>query len=250
MQHTESSIKVYQTYDYDRFRMINGNRGINLNKIQKIIKDVQGGNNMLPYKPIETNERGNMLDILDGQHRYIVSKKTNNPVFYFLVAEEKTMNNIATVNSLVDKWKYTDYINCYSAQNSQDYKELGEALNRYKTTPGITIVLFETGIPGKTSAGKLSENFFSGKFKIRHRMEALELLDLAKSFDFYDQWNCREFIISIYKIKKANLISMDELKDQLHKHKDKLLPQKSSKQFLFHLEQIFNTGKQKRCVIS
>ena len=75
MTHNESSIKIYHSKDYSLFRMINGNRQLDERKIKRIIKDISDGLDVLRYCPILVKVNGDQLDIIDGQHRYYVSRK-------------------------------------------------------------------------------------------------------------------------------------------------------------------------------
>lgn len=126
MQHTEATIQIYFTKDYARFNMINGNRQLNDAKIKKIITEINGGNDMLRYYPIQVRQNKERLDILDGQHRFWISKKLARGVFYILVQEEKSMPDIAKINSNVEKWKNEDFINCYVQHGNSNYQIIRE----------------------------------------------------------------------------------------------------------------------------
>ena len=102
MQHTEASIKLYFTREYARFRMVNGNRQLNDRKINRIMREMADGNDMMRYYPIQVQENKDRLDILDGQHRFWICRHLKRPVYYILVSEEKTMPQIAKVNSNVE----------------------------------------------------------------------------------------------------------------------------------------------------
>lgn len=75
MTHTEATVKIYHTSQYSLFKMINGNRQLNEPKIKKIIAEIQSGNDMLKYYPVQVKENNGRLDILDGQHRFYICKK-------------------------------------------------------------------------------------------------------------------------------------------------------------------------------
>lgn len=252
MDHQQSDIKIYITKDYDRFRMINGNRALNQRKIDRILKDIKGGNNMLRYKPIEVRQYENFLEILDGQHRMFVSKKLGQPVHYIIVEENKSMAEIATINSNVDKWKYDDYINCYINQGNDHYVKLQEFLNLYGISIGTTLkMLSKKGIVqvGGTDP-ELLEKFFKGLFKIVYWDESVEIAERAKLFSSFKSWNSRYFIDAINRIHKAKLVELEVVLEAFKRNPDKMLNQSSTKQYIYNLEQIVNIGKQKRIVIA
>ena len=91
MKHVPSSIIINFSTDYSKFRMINGNRMLNNSKINRIIEQIKSGNNMLRYYPIQVQENGDRLDILDGQHRFYICRKLQCPVHYILVNEQKSL---------------------------------------------------------------------------------------------------------------------------------------------------------------
>lgn len=75
LKHNTSTVSVFQTDQYKNFTMILGNRSINMHKVDKIIKEIQGGNDMLMYYPIQVHVVKDKLEILDGQHRFFICKK-------------------------------------------------------------------------------------------------------------------------------------------------------------------------------
>lgn len=251
MQHIESATKVYQTKDYDRFMMINGNRGINNKKIQKIIDEIGGGNNMLAYKPIEVSETNEFLFILDGQHRFYVSKKIKEPVYYIIVKEDKNMQEIAAINSLTEKWKMKDFINCYVNQGNENYIKLQEFIDRYPINIGTSLRLLIGGTPGtEGSSPDITDEFQKGRFEIKRWIEAVSLAESCLLFSACSFWRDRSFVIAIYRIRNAGLISIEELATAVNKNIDKLQKQVSQKLYIYNLEQIVNIGKQKRIVIT
>lgn len=256
MKHTESSIKIYSTNEYDRFRMINGNRSINMKKVENMIADIKGDNdmppnNMLPYKPIEVKEMDDYLEILDGQHRYFVCKKLKLPVYYVIIEEDKSMQEIATINSRVDKWKMADYINCYINQGNDHYIRLQQFLNEYKINIGTSLRLLTAGNPGfDGDKNNVHSVFKSGKFKIQKWDEAVVIADLCRSFKCYQFWTDRCFVVALYRINKAGCVKMEDLRASVEKNIDKLNRQVNAKSYIYNLEQIINIGKQKRIVIA
>jgi len=251
MKHTQSNVLVYTTNDYTKFSMIKGNRGLNQQKIKKIISEIEAGNNMLPYYPIQVLETSNKIDILDGQHRFFISRKLKQPVYYILVKENKTMADIAKVNSNVEKWKQVDFINCYITQGNKHYQQLQQFLEEYKINIGTSLRLLSFGHPGvEGSNPDLQKLFEAGQFKVQKKEEAVAIAEQCKKFKDFKYHTDRGFVIAIYRVIKAGLVDVDDLVKAYHKNPDKLEKNHSQKQYLFNLEQILNIGKQKRIVIT
>lgn len=249
--HKESSIKVYDTRDYSIFKMINGNRSINDHKVKKIIKEIDAGNDMLQYYPIQVREHEDRLNILDGQHRFYISKILKRPVYYILVMEEKSMPDIAKVNSNVEKWKASDFINCYVQHGNEHYKIFQRFLEEYRISLTVSLQMLNLGNPGKDSGshGELTEAFRNGTFEVKHLEQARTLAEECRSFAPFPHCNSRSFVIAIYRIKKAGLVTLDELRTACNKRPELLTEQASFKAYINTLEQVLNVGKQKRIVI-
>lgn len=251
MKHEISSVVVYQTTDYTKFSMIKGNRGLNQNKINKIIAEINAGNNMLPYYPIQVLATSNKMDILDGQHRFFISRKLKEPVYYILVQENKTMADIAKVNSNVEKWSQKDFINCYITQGNKHYVKLQKFLEDYKINVGTSLRLLSFGHPGvEGSNPELQKLFENGAFEVKKMDEAKAIAEQCKKFEAFPYHTDRGFVIAIYRVMKAGLVEVDDLVQAYNKNPDKLEKNHSQKQYLFNLEQILNIGKHKRIVIT
>ena len=61
-------VKRGETSDYGKFEMAVGNRVYKASHAAKIAKSIEE-NNMLAVCPIICIQRGNRLDVIDGQHR-------------------------------------------------------------------------------------------------------------------------------------------------------------------------------------
>jgi hypothetical protein len=249
-KYTASSVIVYSTTDYSRFRMLNGNRQINTRKVNKIIKEIQSGNDMLRYYPIQVKEVDDRLDIFDGQHRFYIDQKLKRPVYFILVEEEKSMPDIDKVNSNVEKWSSDDFINCYIQQGNSNYKELKHFMDLYDFSATMAVRLLYKGEPGvEGTSSTLMEIFRHGSFEVKHAAAAYAIAEECKLFSSYKGWTERGFVIALYRIKKAGLISIEDLLAAYKKRPEMLTPQKSYKEYVWNLEQIVNVGRQKRITI-
>jgi hypothetical protein len=250
MQHRESSIVVYYSTEYARFKMLNGNRQLNERKIKKIISEIANGNDMLRYKPIEVKENKDRLEILDGQHRFYISKYLKKPVYYILVDENKTMVDIAKINSNVDKWKGADFLNCYIQQGNADYERLRLFSETYEFSLSVSLKLLAHGHPGSegTDHGS-SEEFKNGSFQIKYWDEAVKIAVECKKFYSFHYHRERSFVIAIYRIMKASIVAIDKLVKAYEKKPEQLLRQPSYKEYIWNLEHILNIGNKTRIVI-
>lgn len=250
MEHVESSIQVFFTSDYGKFKMINGNRQLNEGKINRIIKDIQDGIDVLKYYPIQVCEKANRLEIHDGQHRFFICKKLKRPVHYIVMKEERELVDIAKINSNTEKWTNRDYINCYIQQGVKDYQILRDFHEKYGISITVSLKLLQNGNPGIEGINEnISNAFKRGQFKVNHYKEAERIAEACERFAPFQFRHERGFIIAIFRVMDAKKIKIEDLVAAYIKNPDTLQQCGNFKGYLFSLEQLINKGKQNRIVI-
>ena len=230
------------TTDHALFKNIKGNRELSEVKIKRIIKDIDGGLNLLPFCPIIVDAQ---MNIIDGQHRFEVCIRINSPV-WFIVARKLSLHEIAKVNSNQERWKAKDFIHCYAELGNTHYIKLKEFIENYNipVSIGINLLMGKNPDAGATNFKSLFEQ---GEFKSLHEEEAILVMEKAMLFDKFAGWRTGAFIQAIVK-----LIAAGELCDWSHLLKKytanpEALPSCSGyKQYLVELERIYNQHASKR----
>lgn len=172
------------------------------------------------------------------------------PVFYIIIKEEKSMPDIARINSNVEKWKNNDYLNCYIQQGNKNYELLQQFIDAYHFPFSISIILLATGNAGVEGSNQvLNHAFKNGTFIVEQWKAAVDLAENCKKFNASPLWRERGFIIALYRILKAGLVTIDDLLAAFKKRPEMLTKQPGFKDYIYNLEQIVNIGKQKRIVI-
>lgn len=250
MQHTESSIKIYHTKEYARFRTITGNRELNSLKINRIIKDIENGLDVLRYCPVLVKEEGGVLRIIDGQHRFFVSKKVKSPVWY-IISEDMNLQQIAKINSNTEKWKDRDFLNCYIQLGNKHYQKLQEFIDEYNFPIGISLILLQKGMAlgdgGGTSG--IKHRFRAGEFEVLEWDKAVELSNQVKLFSSFPGHNHGGFIEAIGRIIRSGKIQIRDLVKKYERDPLLLTPQKNAKQYLNNLEVVYNQNLRTRQTI-
>jgi hypothetical protein len=250
IQHKESTVMVYFSTDYGLFKMIAGNRDLNEGKINRIMKDINEGIDVLKYYPIQVKENSGRLEIIDGQHRFFIAKKLGRAVYYIVMKEDRSLFDIAKINSNTEKWKTRDFINCYVNLDNPHYKELDAFMVKYGLSATLSVRLLEEGEVGYGSGGSLAlENFQRGKFEVRFRDEATQLADVCYMFNDFKHARSANFFQAIHKIMKANKIDIWDLVKKFNAYKDDLQHQGSWKDYVSNLETIYNKKLQNRVII-
>lgn len=250
MNHSLSKIKVYKTEDYSVFKAITGNRSLNKVKIDRIVKEIQGGNDVLDEHPILVTEKNNHLEVSDGQHRLEVAKKLGRPVHYIIKEEKMSLYNIAKVNSNVEKWKPIDFINCYAAAGNENYIKLGKFHKKYGIAVGSCLSVLTRGL--QSHDGNIASEYVAfehGTWVITTYKEGVQFVEICKSFEAFSGWNKRGFLIAISKILRAEKCEMDVLVRKFNEDPKRLTYHADWKGFINNLEEIYNKGNSKRRVI-
>jgi hypothetical protein len=230
--------QIQTTKNYNQFASITGNRNLNSGKIDKIVTDVNAGFNMLPYYPIIVFKDGDLYRIIDGQHRFEVSKKTDNDV-HFVVCENITLKQIATLNSRGEKWKPTDFMNCYIKLGLSDYEEVLYIMQQYKINIklAVDLLMYYKHHGGQNS----SETFQDGNFKCNFKKETIELLDLVQSiFGRYRFCFDRYLVGAVLKLQEVGKCDFVELQAKVSMAPMSMDKQADLKSYLNNIEQVYN----------
>jgi hypothetical protein len=247
MSYVKSKIDVFVTTDYKIFNRIKGNRGLNLGKIRKIVRDIKNSNNLLPDFPILVSNGGGgagKYDVIDGQHRLEAAVQTKQEVYFIIRKEALALEKMARFNSLQEKWKPADFINCYMEKGINDYKKLNDFVDQYRVPISIALNLLYYGVTGGDGGAQedIAEMFKKGEFKVKHWKQAVEIIEECRKFEAFDGWNTRPFIVTISKILGADKCDFEELVEKFNAEPRQLLRHSNSKAYLTNLETIYNKG--------
>lgn len=179
---------VQQTMDYDKFKILYGNREILEPRVNKIKKSMQ---KKVIRNPIIVNEN---MEIIDGQGRFTALKQMGLPIEYIIVPHIG-MDECHLMNQLQTNWTTMDYIKSHAKQGNQNFVLLLKAIADSKSRYGYcaTDVLraanksgkdkSENGTGDKIRSGTLvyTENDYSKSIKMLKMVDEIaEILCLEK----------------------------------------------------------------------
>lgn len=251
IKHNISTIQIFQTTDYKLFTTMQGNRVINTRKVSKIIQEIESGNDWLEYCPILVSVDKNNLLILDGQHRFFIAKKLKRPVHYILVKEDRKIVDVARVNSNTERWKASDFLNCYISQRNKNYVILKDFVEKYKFGINMSCKLLANGKPGAEGTNyQLNQLFEKGEFEVKEQAKAKEIAEMVHRFSGFTHFQDRAFLVALYKIREAGKVSIDQVSESFEKYPELLTHQKNYKGYIMAIEALVNHKKQKRIIIT
>jgi hypothetical protein len=235
-----SSVQLYFSDDYGKFKFLRGNRDLNNAKINRIIESVHNGLNLFRYCPIMVNKDGY---VIDGQHRFYVCKKLKLKVFYVIVPEF-TLRQVAEMNQNASKWKDNDFVNCYIDTGNNHYNILKEFVDKYQVNLGIASALLSEG---KVRGIKRMDDLRDGLFKAEKEKLAIEFMEKVLLFKpFCCAYKSRNFLQALETLFSNQEFSHMELIEKLKLHNLQIETRHSPKEFLTHIEDLFNYKNSKR----
>jgi hypothetical protein len=244
--HNESSsVRIYWTTDYGRFKWKKGNRDLNERKINKIKKSVQNGLDLFKYNPILVNEQ---MYIIDGQHRFTVCQQMKLNVYYVIVPDF-SLRMIAEMNNNTTKWNSRDFLGCYMDVGIDDYTRLHEFVNDHHLTLSVAINLLHTGkVNG--GGGHAGDAFKDGKFEVRFMGPATDLMKLSD--DYADVTDCnrdRSFLQAMEILMASDTYRHEAVISKIRRHGLRIEKRSSYKDYLAAIEEAYNYHNQKRVTI-
>jgi len=168
--------QVEVTKNYEIFKLLNGNRGIDRYHLKKLTESIKK-NNQLNLHPIIVNKD---FEVIDGQHRLKAATELGVEVFYI---KSETINDEHLIECNVNQKSFDveNYIDFFAIkEKNQVYAQLKEMLKSSGLKPKALLTLL---------LGIVSTNILdflkTGKFKFPTSNEPRETLNFYFDFSAY-----------------------------------------------------------------
>lgn len=125
--------QAYRTDNYAKFKRLDGNRGVQLMRVKKVMDSVKA--NGYIYSPLIVNER---YEVVDGQARLEAFKQLGIPVDY-IMEKGLTVKDCVALNLYQTKWDTYDFINSFAELGNVSYQYLQNLVERFPMFPVETI---------------------------------------------------------------------------------------------------------------
>lgn len=238
-------MRIQSTKDYDQFKKIVGNRSIDINHINYLVK-LNSENNMLWQFPGEVTKDGYLWD---GQHR-LEAAKANDWEFYYTISDktlaELSENIVAITNTAQKRWNVPDYIHFYASHDKAQYVFLQEMIQEYKLSHALVLKL----VTGKEQNKEIK----LGNLKLFATPEEKELIiELLTEYTSLRgtiasvMLNHSVFAGAMRTVFKD--FSAKELKDHIERSPRTITSQRTIKDYLREFEEIINYRKHEKSYI-
>lgn len=208
----EIQSNVLKTKNYDKFKLMGGNRKTNPTNLNQIIKSMEEKQLMIP---ILVNEK---FEIIDGQHRFQACKYLGLPVYY-IVQQGYDINDVirANVNG-GRKWYDTDYLHMYCEENDERYLRVKKILESFSITSNDFIKILAQLQNKRTTM--LKEEFRSGTLSLEGIDSVVSFLMALESFKDFKHYKQSVFITAFQRLyfKEGYNHELMERKIQVHGH--------------------------------
>lgn len=240
-------MEILTSKKYDEFTTILGNRNVSKKKVERLVADINSGLNLLPYCPIVVYKNEEKFMIIDGQHRLEASKEVESPVHY-VICEPLDLKQIARLNSRSDKWKNSDFLDCYVQLGFDDYLVLKEVMDIWGLVYSAAIDFLMFGDLDANARGM--DTFRDGDFKANHTEYLTELMDLTWSiFDRYKFRSDRYLVKAMKKLVDGGKCDFDHLKSKVAEAPNEMDQQQNWKDYIYNIEKVYNHRCSNRTVI-
>ena len=168
--------QIEKTKDYDKFKMLDGNRPVDRYHLKKLKESIEK-DNRLNLHPIIVNQN---YEIIDGQHRHEAARQLGVEIF-FIKSDSISDDHLIDSNVNQKSFDVENYISYFAVKHKKpEYIQLKDMLKASGLKPKALLTL----ILGVVSTNIL-EFLKTGKFKFPANQEPLEVLNFYFDFSSY-----------------------------------------------------------------
>jgi len=206
--------KLQKTTDYKKFKFMKGQRPVNMTCPEsKALLGSMKDYGFLPSFPIMARPNGSptTLEIVDGQHRFVIAQELGLPVYYVIDSSDV---NVTLVNKAQRKWSPNDYAESYASQGIDSYQTLMD----YHHSFGISITNSASILANTMSFANTSGKFFSGSFKVTNGQMANKLgMSYRDICNIAPQTKKSAFVSALWACWHVDYFKPDQLIDGITK---------------------------------
>lgn len=245
MEKEKQQIIVNETTDYDQFKLLKGNRTVNMLHVEKL--KLSFARKYL-LSPIIVNEN---FEIIDGQHRFMAAKELKLPVWYIAVGGYSLMD-IQIYNTNASNWKKKDFLNMYVDLGKPAYIKFKEFMDTY---PDFGIRVCEAlisnlsgsmtvSIAGRNTQGTV---FQRGDLEIPDYEKTIEVTEkIMQVKPYYEGFYRESFVKAMIFIFKIEAYDHSKFMERIQANPNSLHNCNKVSEYKLLIEDIYNFRSQKK----
>ena len=173
---------VYETSDYSKFKILHGNRVINVLHLTNLKESL---NKTLLKAIIYVNEK---FEIIDGAHRFHALMDMKKPIHY-IICENYGLKEVQIYNQNSKNWTMDDFLDSHVKLELKEYIAFKEFYDAYKLPISILFIIFwpeHKNIQAVFKAGKIKIKDIDTAHILASRLHAVRKIigDIACKRDF------------------------------------------------------------------
>jgi len=228
------NLEIQKTFDYSKFKTLNGNREINPSNKKRLLKSFS--ENYL-ISPISVNDK---LEIIDGQHRFECAKELGLPVYYFTI-NDYGISEVQTLNANQKNWILDDYVNGFISVGKTDYLVYKEFRAKYKLPTAQTVSILDGMNDGGLNGTTVINRFRSGEFKVKNINDSTIMAEQISSLkNYYDGYSRKAFVCAMITLLKNKNFKFDVFINKLKSNPIQLTHCTNTTNYVDLIEHIYN----------
>lgn len=234
-----NAIQVHTTTDYSLFKTLNGNRDVNHLHLSRL-KESMKSNHLTTI--IMVNDK---FEIIDGQHRFLISKELKLPINY-IVEKNYGLKEVQILNANMKNWQTQDYVNGYCDLGYPDYIIYRDFVNEYGFQ-GQTAILLLSGEHNGGNEVSPATKFKEGLFKVKDLNEAKKVAEKIMMIEpYYKGFLRRSFVLALVSMFKNENFEFTEFLSKLKQQPTTLQDCTNITQYKVLIEEIYNYRRREK----
>jgi len=235
-----NEIQVHTTKDYSLFKTLNGNRDVNHLHLTRL-KESMKASHLTTI--IMVNEK---FEIIDGQHRFLISQELNLPINY-IISKGYGLSEVQILNANMKNWQTVDYVNGYCDLGYKDYIIYRDFVNEYGFQNQIALLLLSNEYSSGSGKENPASRFKEGKFKVKDLDGAKKMAEKIMMIEpYYKGYLRRSFIIALVSMFRNENFEFTEFIAKLKQQPTTMQDCTSTTQYKVLIEEIYNYRRREK----
>lgn len=238
--------QIQGTKEYGLFKFRKDNRPIIPSNLKHIEESINK-ENLLHTKPILVNEN---FEVIDGQHRLLVAKKMNIPIYYS-VQKNLSDDTLIRLNHCQKQWIMANYLDFYVSRDNEDYIKLKNFWQFSGLRLNQVFALFDLSCrkagsdngfrEGKFKFPKNEKLFYDIVMKVKQFFEYIKHLPITpRSF-----LGTSAFMHGLRSFLMQDDVDFDYFMRKLQTHWPKLRPEATAQAYFSFFQKVHTSGRHK-----